>query len=168
MQHGDPVSDGPDAGHVMGDRHGRRAHLGHNLADQIIDNAGHDRVEPRGGFIKENDLGICRNCPCKTHALLHSAGKLCGKQIGHVGAHPDALQFLYGDRTGFFLGAFQRASQQTKRHVLPDRQTVKQRSPLKEHPELRKKRITISGGGIFARNRDCAFVWCHQSKNALQ
>ena len=57
----------------MGDGHRRGAHFDDNLADQIVDDARHDRIKAGGGFVKEDDLGLGRNRARKSDALLHAA-----------------------------------------------------------------------------------------------
>ncbi len=98
MQHRDLVGDGAHARHVVGDGHRRRAHLRHDLADQVVDDAGHDRVEAGGRLVEEDDLGLrgdgtgqaARASACRPTAPP-------GNWSATSGVRPTAAQLLDGD-----------------------------------------------------------------------
>ncbi len=58
VQHGDIVGNGAHGGHVVGDGHGGGAHLHDDLTDQVVDDAGHDRVQPGGGLVEKDNLRL--------------------------------------------------------------------------------------------------------------
>src|SRR5262245_43790633 len=73
-QHGDPVADLARAYHIMRYRYRRGTELAHALGDQLVADIGHDRIQPGGRLVEEDDLRLARNCPSERYALLHAAG----------------------------------------------------------------------------------------------
>ena len=168
MQHGHGVGNRARGRHVVGDGHCGGPHFDDNLADQIVDDAGHDRVQPGGGFVEKDDFRLCGNGAGQTHAFLHAARQLGGQAVGHVGFEAHAAQFLDGDGAGLFARAFEGAAQQAKGDVLPDRQAVEQRAALKQHAEAGQKGIAVAGTCGLAIDQNGACIRCHQPQNAFQ
>ena len=152
----------------MGDGHGGGTHFDHDLADQVVDDAGHDGVKAGGGFVEEDDLGLGSDGAGKADAFLHAAREFRREQIGHIGGQAHTAQLLDRDFAGFFFGFGQRSAQQAEGDVLPDRQAVKQRAALKEHAEPGQKGVALDFRGVFAIQRDRPLILHHQAQNAFQ
>ena len=71
MQHRHAVGNRPDRRHVVGDGHCGCAHFHHDLADQVVDDARHDRVETGGGFVEKDDLRFRGNGAGEADPFLH-------------------------------------------------------------------------------------------------
>ena len=76
-KHGHPVGDVEGRLHVVGDhdRGARRSSL-LQLEDQLVDDAGADRIEAGGGLVVEDHLGLDGDGARQAHALLHAAGEV--------------------------------------------------------------------------------------------
>ena len=170
IEHGDPVGDLADAGHVVGDRQGSGAKLLDAAADQIVDDIGHDRIEAGGRLVEEDDLGLAGDCPGEADALLHAARELGGEQIGRLGHETDAAQCLDGDLFG--LGALDGVTgHQAEGDVFPDRQAVEQSTALKQHAELAADLFDGAARGadhLGAIDADRASIRLHQAEHAFQ
>ena len=57
----------------MGDGYGSRAHFHNDFADQIVDDASHNRVKASRWFIKKDNFGIRCYGTGKANTLLHAA-----------------------------------------------------------------------------------------------
>ncbi len=67
------------------------------------------------------------------------------------------------------LGALQRAAQQAEGDVLPDGQSVEQRSALEQHPEPGQKGLAVTPRIILSVEQDAAgSVGIHKPQDALQ
>ncbi len=130
-----PVRHGRQAGIVRGGqrRHGELVHARHQLGHDVVAGAG---IERRSGLVEQQHLRLPRQRPGQRHALLLSARKLGGAQLGLL-RQPDRLQQLDGRLP---LRA-QRPAQRIG-HVLPGAQMRKQRIPLRQiahGPALRRQ-----------------------------
>ena len=67
------------------DREPQRALQG---ADQVVELAGADRIEPRGRLVEKDDLGIERERAGERHPLGHAAGQFGGILVADVGRSP--------------------------------------------------------------------------------
>src|SRR5690625_2959033 len=170
MQHGDTIRDAADRAHVMGDRHRRHAKLDDNLADQVVDDFGHDRVEPGGGLVEENDLGFGSDGAGKADALLHAAGDLRWQKIGHIRCHADAAEALDRDLARLGTRALAAAMEEAEGDILPDRQAVEKRASLKQHAETVEQSFTLASAephDVLAIDLDLARIRLDDTKNAF-
>mmetsp|Transcript_23722 Transcript_23722/g.42454 ORF Transcript_23722/g.42454 Transcript_23722/m.42454 type:complete len:265 (+) Transcript_23722:1237-2031(+) len=167
MEHGHIVRNCAHRRHVMGDGHGCGPHLGHNLADQIVDHTGHDGIKPGGGFVEKNNLGFCGNGPGQAHALLHAPRQFSGQAVRHIRCQTHASQFFDGNLTRLIPRFRKAAAQQAKGHVLPDGQRVKQRTALKQHSKAGQEGVAVRFGHIRAVHGDCAAVGDHEAEHGL-
>ena len=62
--------------YVVGDRQGGGAQLVDALDDQFVDDVAHDRVEPGGRLVEEDDLGLGGDGTGERHAFLHAPREL--------------------------------------------------------------------------------------------
>ena len=152
----------------MGDGDRGRAHLGHNLADQRVDDPRHDRVQPRGRFVKENHLRIGADRAGQADPFLHPARKFGGEEIGGFRCQTHAAQLFDGDLFRLIQRPRQRSAQQAEGDVLPDGQAVKQRPTLEQHAECVQKRFAIGRVQQLAANGDLTPVRHHQTEDAFQ
>ncbi len=76
IDHGDAIGDLARRGHVVRDRDRGGAEIVHALDDEFVDHVGHDRVEPGGGLVEDDDLGFGGDGARQCHAFLHPARKL--------------------------------------------------------------------------------------------
>ena len=156
----------------MGDGDGGRAHLGHDFADQVVDDAGHDRIEAGGGFVEEDDFRLGGDGAGEADALLHAARQLGRQAVGHFGTQPHAAELFEGDGAGLFLGLFQRAAQQTEGDVLPDGEGVEEGGPLEQHAEAGKKGVALAPallgvGHVKPVDGDRALIGRHEAEDRL-
>lgn len=70
------VGDGVKAVEIVGNHDHGQAQPTTEIADQLIEAAGADRVEASGGFIEEEKLRIQRQGAGKARPFAHAAGKL--------------------------------------------------------------------------------------------
>ena len=70
---GAEVGDLAGRGHVVGDRQRGGPQFADSLDDQIVDHVGHDRIEPGGRLVEEDDLGLGGNGAGQGDAFLHTA-----------------------------------------------------------------------------------------------
>ncbi|OIQ68420.1 hypothetical protein GALL_499870 [mine drainage metagenome] len=94
----------------MGDGHGGDAHFHHDLADQLIDDAGHDGIEAGGRLVKKDDLWLGGDGAGEADTLLHTAGEFGREKVGDLWFEADTAQFLDGDLAGLRLGQLFRAA----------------------------------------------------------
>ena len=146
MQHRHLVGDRAHRGHVVGDGDRGGAHLGDELADQVVDDPGHDRVEAGGRLVEEDDGRVGGDGAGEADALLHAAGELGRVEVGGLGAEPDPAEL--GDRQLARLGLRPAAAgvAQAEGDVLPDRQAVEQRAALEEHAEVAQEGAPVDLG----------------------
>src|SRR5690606_20625975 len=83
---------------VMSHDEGRDLELALQLADEVVDRADRERVEPRGRLVVEHHFRIGRNGARDAHAFAHSAGQLA-RQLVHdaFGLQVDELEALAHD-----------------------------------------------------------------------
>ncbi len=168
MQHSDLIGNRPHTGHVVSDGDCCCAHLGDNLADQLVDDARHNRIKARCGFVEKDHLRVGTDRTGKADALLHTARKLGSKQVCGFRGQPHAAQFFDGDLAGFIAGAGQRPTQQAKGDILPDGQAVKQSAALEKHPEAVQKGFAGFGVQHLSAYGDCSPIGSDQTKDAFQ
>ena len=104
----------------------------HHIHNQPINHRAHDGIKAGGGFVEENDLGLCRNGPRKGHALLHAAGKLRWGKIAHRCGKANLRQHL-GRPVARLRARDALLGQQLEADIFPDRQAIEQRAILKQH-----------------------------------
>src|SRR5215831_20737253 len=75
-EQGYPISHLLRARHVMGDRHDRSAEALPHLEDRVVDDVGHDGIEPGVGLVEEEDLRLMSDRPCEPDAPAHAARQL--------------------------------------------------------------------------------------------
>ena len=159
VQHRDVVGDGADRGHVVGDGDRGRAHLGDELADQLVDDVGQDRVEAGGRLVEEDHLGVGGDGAGEADALLHAARELGRVEVGGLGAEADA-----GELRDRELAGRPRAERvaagvdQPEGDVLPDRQAVEERAALEQHAEVAEQGAAVDAGERRAVDQDLARV----------
>src|SRR5690348_2244131 len=100
VDHGDTVGDLARARHVMGDGDGGGAKVAHALHDQLVDDVGHDRVEPGGGLVEDDDLGLRRDGARQADALLHAARQLRWPELADFRSQSDIGELGNGDLLG--------------------------------------------------------------------
>src|SRR5512141_1625895 len=133
VQHRDLIRDLVGGGHVVGDRDRGHPDRLPQRDDQVVDDVGHDRIQPRRGLVVQQDVGLGGDRPGQPHALLHAAGQLRGHQPLDV-AQADHRELLLHHLPDLFLRVHLQAPQD-ERHVLPHVHRVEQGRPLEEHPE---------------------------------
>src|SRR5881628_2639669 len=80
-----PVRHAERPPHVVRHHHARHAQLVAQPLDQPVDHIGVHGIEPRGRLVVQEILGLPRDRPRDSHALLHPARQL-GRQLGrHLG-----------------------------------------------------------------------------------
>ena len=99
---------------------------------------------------------------------MHAARQFCGVKICHARHQPNAAQFFQRNCAGLFAWAFLCAAQQTKRHIFPNPQTVKQGATLKQHAKAGQKGITVGVTNVLAINDDLATVRRNQPQDAFE
>src|SRR5260370_1103539 len=132
IDHGDPVGDLARRDHVVGDRYSRGAELLDAFHDELVDDVGHDRVEPARRLVEEDDLRLGGDGARQCDPLLHAARQFGRHELGDVGAEPDRGKLLQRDILG--LGtAHSVTHDQAERYVLPHRLRVVRRASLEQH-----------------------------------
>src|SRR6266566_4498192 len=102
-------------------------------------------------------------------ALLHAAGKLRRGKLGDFGAETDLGQLFQRDFARL-SAADAAALDQAEGDVLPNRQTVEQRSALKQHAEFAQKSIALAAAEtcyLLAVDRDRARIGAQDSEHAF-
>jgi ABC transport permease subunit len=118
----------------------------------LIGDVRHNRVKPGGRFIEKDDFRFGGNGTGQTDALLHTAGKFRRRQISHVRCQSDLTQNSYR----FVFSLFFRhilIFNQAESNILPNAQTVKQSTALKQHSHF-----GMHGFNLFARSSDNFFL----------
>ena len=105
----------------MRDGHGRHTHLDYDLADQFINDTGHDWIEAGGGFIEEDNFRFRSNGSGEADTFLHAARELCGKTICHLRCQTHAAQFFNGNFASLCGRPLERAALKPEGYILPDR-----------------------------------------------
>ena len=136
VQHRDAVGDLARADHVVGDRDRGGAELAHAFDDQLVDHVGHDRVEPGGRLVEEDDLGLGGDGAGERHALLHAA-----RQLGRAAARRLRARARprRASASAISLRRVPRHAaplDQAEGDVLPDAQRVEQGAALEQHAEF--------------------------------
>ena len=72
-EHRDPVADREQAIEIVGDHEHCQAQRLLQRADEIVEIAGRDWIEPRGRLVEEHDLRVERERPRQGNALRHPA-----------------------------------------------------------------------------------------------
>ncbi len=94
-----------------------------NLQDQLVNDVGHDRIEPCRRLVVEHHLGIDGESPGQSDAFAHAAGQLSRLLRFDVRGQADLLQTQADDVAD--LGFREPALlAQTEGDVVIDRQTV--------------------------------------------
>ena len=154
----------------MGDRKGGGAHLAGGFDDQVVDDVGHDRVQPGSWLVEEDNFRIGSDGPGQADPLLHAAGKFRWRQVAHFAAQAHLGQLADGDLPGFHAGClFFR--QQPEGDIFPHRQAVEQGAALKQHAELAVDLFPGGGGHanhFLAIHLDTTLVGLQQAQDALQ
>ena len=155
MQHRDVVGDGADRGHVVGDGDRRRADLGDELADQIVDDPGHDRVEPGGRLVEEDHRGVGGDGAGEADALLHAAGELGRVEVGGLGAEADAASLAIARSRASARGrAAVRAWRRRKATFCQTVRLSKSAAALEEHAEVAEEGALVDRGQRLAVDQD--------------
>ena len=163
------VGDGAHGGHVVGDGDGGGAHLGDQLADQVVDDAGHDRVEAGGGLVEEDDGGVGGDGAGEADALLHAARELGRVEVGGLGPEADAARACRWRARGRPRGEQRLAGvAQAEGDVLPDRQAVEERAALEQHAEVAQEGAAVDRGEGHAVDQDLAAVGREDAEDAFQ
>src|SRR5690606_3280556 len=100
--------------------------------NQLIEGGGTDRVEPCGGFVEEQDVGIQRQGAGQGGALDHAAGQLRGKLVAGTRRPPGQCQLHAGQVLGI-VPAEPCMLDQRQGDVLGYRQRGEQRPFLEQH-----------------------------------
>ena len=149
---------------------GGRAHLGDELADEVVDDAGHDRVEAGGRLVEEDHRRVGGDGAGEADALLHAAGELGRVEVGGLGAEADAGELVDREVAGGAAAERRRGGRGSGGRRRSARPSGCRRAP----PPGRACR---SGGGRRAgRSRasgravdeDCARVGGEDAEDALQ
>ncbi len=93
-EHGDAVADGVEAVEVVGDHEDGEPERLLQRADEIVEIAGRDRIEPGGRLIEEHDLRVEGERSRQRDALRHAARQLGGEFVGRVLRESDQFEFL--------------------------------------------------------------------------
>src|SRR6516162_2135339 len=75
------VGDGEDARELVGDHDDRRAEVGAQLEDQVVEQARAYRIESGRRLVEEQNVRIERHRAREPGALLHAAAYLVGVEI---------------------------------------------------------------------------------------
>ena len=84
MQQYNSVRDRLGAVQVVRDHDGRNVAFFLQFEDQLVDFAGSDGIETRGGFVEQLDAGLERQRARQSHALLHTARKFGGHFVQFI------------------------------------------------------------------------------------
>src|SRR5260221_5577829 len=170
IDHGDAVGDLARRGHVVGDRHRGGAELLDAFDDQLVDDIGHDRVEPGGRLVEKDDLGLGGDGAGEGDALLHAARQLGRHELADIGAEPDPGELL--QRHLLRRCATGAATHdQAEGDVLPDRQRVEEGAALEQHAEFAHQLLALAGrevGDLLAVDRDRAGIGLDEAEDAFQ
>lgn len=127
-KHNHPGRDAKSARHVV--RHDDGGHMAamSEFERQLIDYRGHDRIEPRGRLVTEQQLGIERECTRQANPLFHSTADFIRFKIFKA-SQSNHLKLLFYDLFDF-VGRFVSVLQKWQRNILPDREGGEQRAGL--------------------------------------
>jgi hypothetical protein len=170
MQHGDAVADGAGAAHVVRDGQRGGAQRLAALDDQLVDHVAHDRVQPGGRLVEEDDLRLGGDGARQADALAHAdrqAGRV-GRR--HVRPEPDLLQRRQRDRPRR-LPAHALAAHQAELDVAQHAHAVEQGGVLEQHAEARQRALACAAfqrHHVLAVDLDAPGVWAQQAEDALQ
>ena len=132
-EHRDAVAGGVKRIEVVGDQEDGEPHRVGQLADQLVEFGGADRVEPRGRFVEEQQRGIEREAARKTGALDHAARQLGGIFRPGIGGQPDHRDLVGGDFVEQFLVGARIKFAQRHLDILGNAQRREQRAALEHH-----------------------------------
>ena len=82
---------------------------------------------------------------------------------GRVVENADTAQLFNRDLAGLAQGPFERAAQQAKCHVLPNRDRIKQCRALKQHAKTGKEGVAVAAADVASLNFNCAAIGFDQS-----
>ena len=80
MKQGNPVCDFESGVHIMG-HHYLGDTCGFQSIDQLVDDAGRDGIETRGGLVVKHNFGMAYERPCESGSFAHSSRDLSWKFV---------------------------------------------------------------------------------------
>ena len=90
------VGDGEDAGQLVGDGDHGAVEARPYREDQVVEQSGADRVQPRRGLVQKQDVRVERHRARETRPLLHAAADLRRVKVLEA-AEPDQRELERGD-----------------------------------------------------------------------
>ncbi len=88
----------------MGDHEHRQAQGFRQVADQVVEAAGADRIQARGRLVEEQELRVHGQGAGQPRPLDHAAGKLRWLQVPHAGGQADQGQLQFGQLVHGLVG----------------------------------------------------------------
>ena len=169
VDHGDAVGDFPRASHVVGDGERGRAELVSTRHDEVVDDIGHDGVEPGRRLVEEDDLGPGRDRAGEAHPLAHAAGERGRVEIGRVLTQTHLGEGLNGNASRLAARRAVRLDQ-TEGDVLPHLQAVEEGCVLEQHADpahggLARRAVV---GQLLAVDGHAAGIGAQQAEQALE
>src|SRR5881392_3255687 len=166
-----PVRHPERAPHVVRHHHARHPQLVPQPLDQPVDHVGVDGIEPRGRLVVQEILGLPRDRPRDSHALLHPARQL-GRQLGrHLGREVHEPQAFEHAVLAELLVVIARLVGNAEPDVLGHAHRVEQRAVLEHVADLAAQRgqlLTPELGHVQPVHDHVARVGAQQAVDHLE
>jgi hypothetical protein len=143
-QHRDAIGHAPEQVEVVGDHHDGQAEQLAQGQHQFVEPIGTDRIEPGGGFVKEQQFRVEREGTSQGGTLEHAAAQLRGvlrADFGHQARHLDLPGGDIVDQCIVQRGVLA----QGQADVLEHRQGVEEAAVLKHHTPALPQGLRLSG-----------------------